>query len=141
MDERVQGEYRKIYSELLSLVMTVTAVSLLVKFLYFDYGLKECATEFIILIGGSLYLTVRQCMLGLGPEDSMPKEKRRKRMLVSFIGTLCGYAFAYAVKSGEVSGHLWTDLLCFAAVYVFVYFLSGRLSSLFSVRREKKYGD
>ena len=139
MDERVMGEYRKIYSELVSLIMAVTAVSLLVKYLIFDYGLRECATEFIILIGASLYLAVRQYMLGLDPEDSLPKEKRRKRMLASFAGAFCGYAVVYAVKENGVSQSLWVNLFCFAAMYVAVYYLSGRVARYFSSRRGRKY--
>ena len=49
-DERVEQAKSKIYSELMLIIFYIVVASFCVKALYFHMDLKQCATEYIILI-------------------------------------------------------------------------------------------
>lgn len=141
MDERIKGEYRKIYAELLSIIMVFVALSLLVKFFFFDMGIAECRTEFIILIGSPLYMAARQYMLGIDPAAGMQKAKRKKKALVSLACALACFLAAAYVKHGRMESWAWEYILSFAAAYVFIYFISEKAAKYFSDKKSRKYED
>ena len=91
MDERVKGEYRQIYSELLSIILVFTAVSLLVKFFLFDAAVSECVTEFVILVFSPVYLAVRQFMRGIG-----------RRMRYRQSGRKSGFSVPWAAQGSDI---------------------------------------
>ena len=111
MDERVKGEYRQIYSELLSIILVFTAVSLLVKFFLFDAAVSECVTEFVILVFSPVYLAVRQFMARISCGVGRPGRPDRRRRMGEFpdlyrflyLGILCvGKAWeTFLGKEGE----------------------------------------
>ena len=104
MDERVKGEYRQIYSELLSIILVFTAVSLLVKFFLFDAAVSECVTEFVILVFSPVYLAVRQFMRGIGPEDAVPAKRQKIRFFCALGGAGLGYLAASGHRLGLSGG-------------------------------------
>ena len=64
-DERVEQAKSKIYSELMLIIFYLVAASFCVKALYFHMDLKQCATEYIILIMTPIYQTVRSRQMGV----------------------------------------------------------------------------
>jgi heme/copper-type cytochrome/quinol oxidase subunit 4 len=54
-DERVEQAKSKIYSELMLIIFYIVVASFCVKALYFHMDLKQCATEYIILILTPIY--------------------------------------------------------------------------------------
>lgn len=58
-DERVEQAKSKIYSELMLIIFYIVVASFCVKALYFHMDLKQCATEYIILILTPIYQAIR----------------------------------------------------------------------------------
>lgn len=141
MDERIKGEYRKIYSELLSMIMVFTAVSLLVKFNLYDMELRECLTEFIILIFAPLYMVVRQFMMGLNPQETTSKKKKRIQFFVALFFASAGFLVSTFYKEGRLKEDTLFYILSFIATFTFVYYVSWKLSAYFAGRKAKKYED
>ena len=71
-DERVEQAKSKIYSELMLIIFYIVVASFCVKALYFHMDLKQCATEYIILILTPIYQAIRSRQLGvvLTPKSS-----------------------------------------------------------------------
>ena len=141
MDERVKGEYRKIYTELLMIIMIFAAASLVIKFNFYDMGLRECMTEFVILIFSPLYLAARQYMLGINPEETVSK-KRQKISFFCAIGFATAAFFASVfIKRGRIGGDALSQILIFIAMFTFVYYVSRKLGNYFAKRKNKEYED
>lgn len=64
-DERVEQAKSKIYSELMLIIFYVVVASFCVKALYFHMDLKQCATEYIILILTPIYQAIRSRQMGV----------------------------------------------------------------------------
>lgn len=141
MDERVKGEYRRIYTELLMIIMIFSAVSLVVKFNFFDMGLKESLTEFVILIFSPLYLSARQYMMGLNPEETVSKKRQRISFLFAVCFATAGFFVSVFIKRGRVSGDSVTQILIFIAMFTFVYYIGRKLSGYFANKKNKEYED
>ena len=64
-DERVERAKSKIYSELMLIIFYIVVASFCVKALYFHMDLKQCATEYIILILTPIYQAIRSRQMGV----------------------------------------------------------------------------
>lgn len=64
-DERIEQAKNKIYSELMLIIFYIIAISFVVKSLYFRMELKQCMTEYIILILSPVYQMVRSRQMGV----------------------------------------------------------------------------
>ena len=64
-DERVEQAKSKIYSELMLIIFYIVVGSFCVKALYFHMDLKQCATEYIILILTPIYQAIRSRQMGV----------------------------------------------------------------------------
>ena len=64
-DERVEQAKSKIYSELMLIIFYIVVASFRVKALYFHMDLKQCATEYIILILTPIYQAIRSRQMGV----------------------------------------------------------------------------
>ena len=60
-DERVEQAKHKIYAELMLISYGIIVVSYCIKAIYFEMSMRQCATEFIILIWRRC---IRQCAAG-----------------------------------------------------------------------------
>lgn len=141
MDERIKGEYRKIYSELTMLIMYAMAGSLLIKFFLLNMGMKECATEFIVLVGSPLYLFARQLMLGLDGTEGVTKKTGGVKVLVGLLFGVLGFLLAVYFKHGKAESWAWEYILTFVALFVFTYYISGKIKQYFAERKGRKYED
>lgn len=139
MDERVKGEYRKIYSELTVLMIYAAAASLLIKYFLLDMGPEGCVTEFIILVGSPVYLLVRQLMLGLDAEAGLTAKKRRRKVWTVIVCGAAGFLLAAVLKHGRLEGWAFEYILSFTAICVFVHYISGKLTRYFAERRSRRY--
>lgn len=64
-DERVEQAKSKIYSELMLIIFYIVVASFCVKALYFHMDLKQCATEYILLILTPIYQAIRSRQMGV----------------------------------------------------------------------------
>lgn len=141
MDERVKGEYRKIYSELVCIILACLAVSLLVKSDVYGMELKDCLTEFLILVCSPVYLAVRQYMLGLDPNAGTTKRRRWLSFGAAVLGASAAMGTAAFYRSGRLDGRFFAGLLSFVALFSLVYVGSRKIGRYFSEKKAKKYED
>lgn len=141
MDERVKNEYRKIYSELVALLIFVTAASAVIKVFLLNLPPSATATEFIIMIGSPVYLWIRQTMLGLDPEASLDEKKRRKNFAVSFTAGILVLFLCMLLKYRGVNADVLFHILSFAVIFSAVYILSRKFARKNAERKAKKYED
>lgn len=142
MDERVKNEYRKIYAELCSLMMLVTAVSLLIKLLILRLALTACVTEYVLLVGGSLYFWIRQTMLGLDPnaDETADRRKAKRRFLISFAAGLVGLLLSQVLRNGY--DHFpWIELILFVCAFTAAYLISRSFAHWNAEKKARKYED
>ena len=139
MDERIKGEYRKIYAELRSIMMIFCAGSLFVKFFFFGLDISACATEFMILIAAPVYMLVRQCVLGISPSAVMTKKKRRMKVLLGLGSGLIAFMAVYYLKHGALQTWAWQYILSFGTAFLFVHYIGFALSEFFSGRKSREY--
>lgn len=64
-DERIEQAKHKIYAELMLITYGIIVISYCIKSLYFGMDLRQCATEFIILILAPLYQAFRSRQMGV----------------------------------------------------------------------------
>ncbi|MCI8454537.1 MAG: hypothetical protein HFE84_07975 [Lachnospiraceae bacterium] len=141
MDERVVAEYRRIYSELTSILVVFSAAALVIKLFFFEKTSADCVTEMVILVGTPIYMTVRQYMLGLDPEAAMPAGRRRKKAVTAVIAGILGFAMAVAAKRGEFGLWSFEYILTFVVAFSFIYYISGRLAKYFAEKKNREYED
>lgn len=142
MDERVKNAYQKIYAELCSLLIAVAAVSVLIKVLVFDLPPSCCVTELIIVIGGPVYLWIRQTMLGLDPEAGENVRRRKKRFWISYFAGMVGLLTVFLIRNGFSAPALLlyaSYALTFSAVFTAVYILSRRFAKWNAEKKAQKY--
>lgn len=141
MDERIKEGYRKIYAELLMLILLADAISLLVQVLVLKLGWQAIATEFAILIFAPLYLMVRQNMLGIHAEGVISAKRRRQRLWISLVAAFAAYmAASLAIKKSFHAADV-LSALSFIAVYLFVYWGAAKINAHFYRKKMRKYED
>ncbi|MDO4324632.1 MAG: hypothetical protein Q4E24_01140 [bacterium] len=141
MDERIKEGYRKIYTELLRLIVLADVVSLLVKEFVLKADWHTMITEFAVLIFAPVYLMVRQNMLGIHAEGVMSQGKRRRKLWVMMAVSFACYMAAVLVikKSLEVSDV--AGALSFIAVWLFIYWGAEKINLYFYKRKMRQYED
>lgn len=139
MDERIKGEYRKIYSELFSIIMVMAVVSFLIKILYFEYGLENCIFEYIIMVGSPVYLAIRCSMLNVVSIN--PKKMSVKyNVMICVVFAVIMIIAAY-LKGVSDYGEIFTAVVSFIAVYLAVRYLFVYIYKKRQEKIDSKYED
>lgn len=134
MDERIKGEFRRIYSELFQIILVVCCLSVVIKTSFLGMTAGECIPEFPIMISSPIYLAIRSRMLGISQVSSYPgKNDKTKRtaLLAGLFGFLLVFA-AQSAKRGETPnlpaaiGSCIIFIICFLGMYNFYQKLEKR---------------
>lgn len=134
MDERVKGEFRKIYAELFQIILIICCLSVVIKTTFLGMNARECIPEFPIMISSPIYLAIRSRMLGISQVSSFPDKHgktRRTALIASVLGFVLFFA-AQSVKRGEAPnipatiGSCIIFIMCFLGIYNFSYKLEKR---------------
>lgn len=139
MDERIKGEYRRIYAELFSIVLIFCAGSILVKMIFLGMDTSACVTELVVVVAAPVYMFVRQCMLGISPAAAMTEKKRRRKLLAGLGSGLLAFMAVYYLKHGDLRTWAWQYALSFGAAFLFVHYISFAVSEYFSGRKSREY--
>lgn len=127
MDERVRDAFLRIRSELLAIVMGICGISLVVKLVFFQGSLGDCITEYLVLVGSPVYLTIRSHMLGVTQVADLTKKNRL--LVVMFIGFVFLMVFCVRQKNqGVEAGGMEAVLsvVSFAISFAGVWYLYQR---------------
>lgn len=131
MDERIKQGYHKIYSELFSLILLFSTLSLLIKTAFFNTEPSGLVLEYCILIVSPIYLFIRGRMMKLAlPESSF----NRKVFLIRLVSALCACSLVFLMASYFRNGH--TDFKEYAG-FLIPFLLSFTLVAL-SIRYFQK---
>ena len=128
VDERVVTERRRINSEAFGIVMIVLLGSVLLQQFVFDTPFAHYAFEFICFIIASIYILVRNLMLGnnLFGENVKPKTSIIVRSVIAGLSGAVANGVYRNAQYGEASGGHLREF----AASVAIVFICGTLGTL-----------
>ncbi len=140
MDERVLLVRRQIGSEMMQLVFYFVVISFCVKVLYFGMDLRECVTEYVIMIGVPIYQTIRSRQLG-GVLGNYKKASKISTIISVAVGLgvllLCLSRSSGAITTTEGI----VSLVSFAAAFSLVRYAFARIEAARARKLEKEYDE
>lgn len=103
-DERITNTKNKIYTEVYSLVMAISGISIFLKYFIYNLGPKSIITELTILIASGVYYVYRSTSLGIVSaeiemHDRKSKWSQQKKNLLSSIVLGIGIALLFGINS------------------------------------------
>lgn len=134
-DERTLQAKNQIYSELMRIMLYIVIISFCVKALYFHMDLKQCMTEYIIMVFAPLYQMVRTRQMGVVLGTGKDSRKRALPVLLAvlLIGTLIYMGNAQASTEARSISALLT-----MAVYAVLFLVVQRIFCHMEAKRAKK---
>ena len=140
VDERVLQARRQIGSEMMQLMYYFIVISFCVKSLYFGMGLKECMTEFMILIAAPIYQAYRSRKLGV-VLGNYRKASRASNLLSIAIGIGVLLLCLYRTDSGVPTLEAVSAIVTFAVVFSFTRFGFARMEEKRAKKLEAEYDE
>ncbi|MDX8367086.1 DUF6773 family protein [Cytobacillus sp. IB215665] len=148
VDERLLNLQNKIYKEIYFMIMCITIISIIVKFIVYGVGSKFILTELIILIITGLYYMVRAGHLGIFTDEAEMHDRNSKIKLSTknvIVGLIIGIfisvilatssAINYANSKGE---SIYFFIIVFIASFMmYVPFFVGIISIPFLITKKK----
>ena len=142
-DERVEQTKHKIRAELMLIIYYIVLISFMAKALYFHMDLKQCMTEYIILILAPLYQTFRSRQLGVVLNGNGPKSWKVHipLMLVCILMVLFLWLQNDSVPAEARNFSALLSLGIFVAVFLTIHFIFLRLEEKRAKKLERKFDD
>ena len=135
-DERVEQAKSKIYSELMLIIFYIVVASFCVKALYFHMDLKQCATEYIILILTPIDQAIRsrqtEVVLGTGKDS----RKRATPLLLLLL------LIPFFLRRSEIANGDFSALLppvVFVLLFLAIQYLFSHAEKKRAENLEKRY--
>lgn len=138
-DERIQQAINKIRSEMATIILLVVALSFLVKTLVFNMGLKECITEYLIMILSPLYQFIRMHMMKISIYGERGNKQSIKTMLIAISVLLVASAIILFKKIKESSSYNWQNSVIFLLVFLALFIAIHLMTNKFNQQRAQKY--
>lgn len=146
-DERVEQAKHKIHAELMQISYLIIVVSFCVKSIYFNMNLRQCATEFLILILAPLYQSIRSRQMDVVFGDVKTAWWRQMLPVLVVVVFLFGLVTARSYMNGKpawVSANLsagFLFLLIYLVIFAAVRFLAVRAERRRANRLEHQYDE
>ena len=135
-DERTVQVRNQIHAELMRIMLCVVVLSFCIKSLYFHMDLRQCMTEYIIMLFAPLYRAVRlrqtEAVLGTG-QDS---RKRTAPLLLLLL------LIPFFLRKSEIANGKFSSLLpmaVFVALFLAVQYLFSHAEEKRAENLEKRY--
>ena len=143
-DERTTQAMNQIYSELFRIVLCILAVSVMIKVLFLGEGLKDCQTEFIIMVFSPLYQLFRSKRLKVSFYPA--KESTGHMVKTAFVSLAIGAGLLFVgnwVRSGslELSSGLIGFIITYALVFLAVHLGVRRYERKRAEKLEEEYDE
>lgn len=133
-DERVEQAKHKIYSELMHIIFYIVVISFMVKALYFNMDLKQCATEYIIMILCPLYQAFRSHQMGV----VLSAKASRKSFLPAAAIIIVMAVLIYLRNGGVSSPARIVPIVIYLGIFALLFLLiQGGYAHLERKRAEK----
>ena len=141
-DERIEQAINKIRSEMTVIILLGVALSFLIKTLVFNMGLKECITEYLILVLSPLYQFVRMHMMKISIYSQRGNKQSIKNLVISLFALVAAFG-AYILGSDTLSA--WHNsilfLLTFIVLFTAIFFTTNRFNQHRGHKYEKEFDD
>ena len=140
IDERVLQARRQIGSEMMQIVFYLIVISFCVKVVYFGMELRECITEYVIMIGVPIYQTIRSRQLGV-VLGNYKKASKISTIISVAVGLgvllfcLCRSASGITTTEGIIS------IVSFAAAFSVARFGFAHIEAARARKLEKEYDE
>lgn len=141
-DERTLQAKNQIYSELMRIMLYIVIISFCVKALYFHMDLKQCMTEYIIMVFAPLYQMVRTRQMGVVLGTGKDSSKRALPVLLTLllIGTLIYMGNAQASPEVRSLSALLT-MAVFAVLFLVVQHIFIRMEAKRAKKLEESFDE
>ena len=134
-DERTLQAKNQIYSELMRIMLYIIIISFCVKSLYFHMDLKQCMTEYIIMVFAPLYQMVRTRQMGVVLGTGRDSRKRVLPILLTLL--LIGNLIFMGNAQASVEARSLSALLTMA-VFAVLFLVVQRIFIRMEAKRAKK---
>ena len=138
-DERIQQAINKIRSEMAIIILFGVALSFLVKTLVFNMSLKECMTEYLIMILSPLYQFVRMQMLKISIYSERGNKQSTKTLLIAISIFLVASAMTLFKKMKESAVYNWQSSVVFLLIFIVLFSAIHLMTNKFNHQRGLKY--
>lgn len=138
-DERIQQAINKIRSEMAIIILFGVAFSFLVKTLVFNMGLKECITEYLIMILSPLYQLVRMHMMKISIYSERGNKQSIKTMLIAISIFLVASAMSLLNKMKESAVYNWRNPVVFLFIFLVLFIAIFLMTNKFNQQRGLEY--
>ncbi|MDR3542057.1 MAG: hypothetical protein P4L69_13970 [Desulfosporosinus sp.] len=138
-DERIQQAINKIRSEMTIIILVGVALSFLVKTLVFNMSLKECMTEYLIMILSPVYQFVRMHMMKISIYSGHGNKQSIKTMFIAISIFLVASAMSLFKKMKESTVNNWQIPVAFLFVFLVLFIAISLMTNKFNQQRRLKY--
>lgn len=140
-DERIEQAKNKIRSEMTVIIIWCVAISFFVKTLVFKMGIRECITEYLILILSPFYQSIRLHMLKVSLYDKHGKKQSVKKLIMTTIFLVVA-SVVFIVNSAKYhsNGSIFS-LFPFSLLLLALLFIFNKFNQQLSNKNEKDFDD
>lgn len=139
-DERIVQAKQKIHAEILQIVIYIITISFCVKALYFGMDLKQCTTEYIILVFAPLYQLFRSRQLGV-VLGAYPRKSKVQHLFVACISLILMFLIFYISGKQMSADFVLPFIVSFSAVFLLVRMGFSRLEEKRAKKLESLYDE
>lgn len=140
-DERIEQAKNKIRGEMTVIIICGVAISFLVKTLVFNMSIRECITEYLILILSPLYQFIRMRMMKVSIYNKQGNKKSVKILVMTIIFLVIA-SVTYFVNSEKYNSNgSIIFLLIFLAFFVAIFFIIDKYNKKMGTKYEEEFDD
>lgn len=139
-DERIEQARNQIWAEMMRILYFIAVLSFVVKILFLQQSLQDCAIEYVILILTPIYQMIRARQMGV--VLSVVAIPNPKRLVASLVGGMVAVGICFAMQTeAKQPGEIFTMLGIFVVVFLVVQFGMYRMGKRRQEKLEKEYDD
>lgn len=140
-DERIEQAKNKIRSEMTVIIIWGVAISFLVKTLVFNMNIRECITEYLILILSPLYQFIRMHMMKVSIYSKQGNKKSVKNLIMTIVFLVIASVTYFVNSKRYNSNSSLTFLPIFLAFFVAVFFIIDKFNKQRGIKYEDEFDD
>ena len=125
---------------MMQILYFIAILSFVVKILFLQQSLQDCAIEYVILILTPIYQMIRARQMGV--VLSVVAKPNPKRLVASLVGGMVAVGICFAMQTeAKQPGEIFTMLGIFVVVFLVVQFGMYRMGKRRQEKLEKEYDD
>lgn len=139
-DERIEQARNQIWAEMMQILYFIAILSFVVKILFLQQSLQDCAIEYVILILTPIYQMIRARQMGV--VLNVVAKPNPKRLVASLVGGMVAVGICFAMQTdAKQPAEIFTMLGTFVVVFLVVQFGMYRMGKRRQEKLEKEYDD